>query len=226
MGKLDPVYPKMLEMMQSIEVERLLQWAFRSELPKRKSFARGAPSAWGIVERYAALGVRVSGGASSVEFDPTAVPHGDAFIVADEVARLRASVSVDWKLSKDFLLGHLSPLAPEIDLQIDLSEIELVQHHARQGIAPDWCRHPPKANPVIGVNGKPKVRGTRYGKDRYSEGSHCPLSWGAPTVEGVALARAAYTVWWRSLDRLAKSLNGKMKHHIAAPPAAPAAPWR
>src|ERR1700738_1952834 len=149
-------------MKQPVEIERLLQWTYRSEMPKRKSFPRGAQSAWGIAERYARLHYRVSGGAAAIGFDPSAVPHGDAFIVADEVARLRPSVTVDWKRSRNFLLGDLSPLAAEIDLQINLSEIELVQDHASQGVSPDWCRHQPRPTCIIGKNGKQTVCGTRH----------------------------------------------------------------
>jgi hypothetical protein len=209
-------------MRQSVEIERLLHWAFRSELPKREGFGpRGARSAWQSVESYARLGCRVHSNPSA---SGPAIPQRDALIIADEVAGLRGSVTVD--LRQADLLGLLAPLSEVIaNPRIRLSETDLVEAHARAGVSPDWCRHPPKAMPVIGPNGKPAVEGKRYGKDRYSERACCPLRWGDPTIESIARGRAEYTVWWLSLDRLAKSLNGKLKDHVASPPAALRAPW-
>jgi hypothetical protein len=212
--------------MISIEIERLVQWTYCSELPKRRRFGPGLVSAWQKIERYAELGCRIDRGSLRREFDSASVPSGDAFIVEDEVNKLRPSVTVDWHQSKEFLLGDLSMLAESVELAINFNEIELVQYYARRRISPDWNPGRPKATPSIGPNGKPTLRGTRYGKDRYSEGAHCPLQWGAPTIESISLARATYIVWWRSLDRLAKSLNGRMKHHVVRAPATLAAPWR
>lgn len=207
--------------MQSKEIERLLQWAFCDELPKRKAFGpRGAQSAWQSVESYARLGCRVQ---SSSSASNSMLPHRDALIIADAVAAL-PGVVVD--LRHEALLGGLSALAEVIAApQIKLSAVDLVEVHARSGVSPDWCRHQPRPRAVIGPNGKQTVCGKRYGKDRYSDGAHCPLRWGDPTVESIARARAAYTVWWQSLDGLAKSLDGKLKDHVASAPAALRAPW-
>lgn len=207
-------------MRQSVEIERLLQWAFR-ELPNRAAFGpRGPGSAWQIAESYAQLGCRVDVSPSS----RSAIPHRDALIIADEVAGLRGSLAIDFDQWKAFLLGDLLPLAAEIaNPQISVSEVDLVEVHARTGASPDWCRLPPKASAIIERNGKPKVCGKRYGKDRYIEGAHCPLRW--VDVAGIARARAQYTVWRGALDRLAKSLNGKLKDYAASPPAALPAPW-
>lgn len=85
--------------MQSVEIERLLQWAFCIELPKRTRFGpRGPGSAWRIAESYAQLGCRVDVSPSS----RSAIPHRDALIIADEVAGLRGSLAIDfhqWKAS-------------------------------------------------------------------------------------------------------------------------------
>lgn len=209
--------------MRSVEIERLLQWAFCDELPKREAFGpRGAPSAWQSVENYAKLGCRVQSGSS---VSHSAIPHRDALIIADAVAALPGGVVVD--LSKEeALLGGLSSLAAAIVApQIRLSAADLVEDHARSGVSPDWCRHQPRPMCVIGPNGKQTVFGKRYGKDRYSEGAHCPLRWGDPTIESIARARAIYTIWWQSLDRLSILLNGKLKDHVASAPAALRAPW-
>jgi hypothetical protein len=208
--------------MQSVEIERLLQWAFREELPKRYGFGpRGPQSAWQIAERHARLGCLIQASHSAT---CSAIPHRDALLIADEVAGLRGCVAVDLRL--EHFLGDFAPLADQITTpQISLNEADLVESHARAGVSPNWCRYLPKAAPVIGPNGKQKICGKRYGKDRYSEGAHCPLRWGNPTIESIARARAEYTIWRGSLDRLAKTLNGKLKHYTAAPPAALQAPW-
>jgi hypothetical protein len=78
---------------------------------------------------------------------------------------------------------------------------------------------------AAGTNGKPAVAGTRYGKNRYSTGAHCPLQWAQPTIEGVALARAQYAVWHSALTRLAVSLRGKLRNVAVMPPISIAAPW-
>jgi hypothetical protein len=210
-------------MAQSIEIERFLQWVYRSELPKRATFGpRALQSAWRSIERYSQLGCRVDAGYSTQEWS---APHGDALIVAEEVANLRTRVAVDWPRSKHFLLGDLTAVAPNLDLAVSFDEVELIESYARQAVTPDWFRNQPTPRATIGKNGKPQILGTRHGKDRYSEGTHCPLIWGNPTVEGIAVARATYTVWWRSLDRLAKSLNEKLKQHVVTRPALPVAPW-
>lgn len=221
-GSIDTIQTEQREMGQSVEIERLLQWAFRSELPKRERLGpRSARSAWQSVESYARLGCRVH---SSPSASGPAIPHRDALIIADEVTGLRGSVAVD--LRHPDLLGVLAPLSEEIaDPQISLSEADLVETHARAGVSPDWCRHPPRARPVIGPNGKPVIEGKRYGRDRYSERACCLLRWGDPTIEIIARARAGYIVWWGALNRLVNSLNAKLRNHIALPPAALAEPW-
>ncbi len=206
---------------QSVEIEKLLQWAFRSELPKCESAGpRTAQSAWLSVEGYARLGCRV-------DVSPvlrSAIPHRDALVIADQVAGLRGHLRIDFNQWGQFLLGDLLPLAQGIESpQLGVSEVDLVETHARAGVSPDWCRLPPKAGAVIERNGKPRVCGKRYGKDRYSEGAHCPLLW--VDLTRIARLRAEYTVWRGSLDRLAKSLDGKLKHFSPSPPAALPAPW-
>lgn len=177
-------------------------------------------SAWQVAESFGQLGCRVD----TSPAQRSIIPHRDALIIVDQVAGLLGNVAID--LREETLLGHLAPLAVDIaNPRYSLSEADVVETYARAGVSPDWCRQPPKARPLIRSTGKPAVEGKRYGKDRYSDGANCPLRWGDPTIESIARARAQYSVWWRSLDRLAKSLNGKMKDHVASPPAALASPW-
>ncbi|UGA44062.1 hypothetical protein HU230_0038555 [Bradyrhizobium quebecense] len=206
----------------SVEIERLLQWAFREELPKRAGLGpRGPQSAWQATERYARLGCLIR---TSLSASTSAIPHRDALIIADHVTGLRRSIAINLHEWKAFLLGDLLTLADEIaNPWISVDEVDLIENHSRAGVSPDWHRYPPKAMPEIGANGKQKVYGKRYGKDRYSEGAYCPLQW--INLAGIARARAEYTVWRGSLDRLARSLDGKLRNYVALPPAALPAPW-
>lgn len=214
--------------MRQVEIERLLQWTFCEQMSKRAARQCGVQSAWGAFERHMRLGNvpierrpsrhGASGG------DILSFPDADALIVASEVNMLRANVVVDWSASKASLLGDLVGLAAG-DQLFSFNEIDLVVEHAQCGIPPIWNVGFPKLGPVVLANGKPAVSGSRYGKNRYSEGSRCPLQWAAPTVEGVALARARYAVWHSALTRLAASLHGKLKNIAVTPPVAPAAPW-
>jgi hypothetical protein len=204
---------------------RVLQWTFCDEISKRTVPGLGLKSAWGIVERHLRLGCSIDSSRRGGDAgDILSFPDADAMVVAREVQKLRANVDLDWSASKEFLLGDLAGLAPSEQL-LTFNEIALVVEHPQYGIPPCWNVGSPKIGPVILANGKPAVSGSRHGKNRYSAGSHCPLQWAQPTIEGVVLARARYAVWHAALMRLADSLSGKLKNIAVMPPTACAAPW-
>ena len=99
----------------------------------------------------------------------------------------------------------------------------LVIMHARMGTRPDWHEEPPRAVPVVGERGRPRLIGEIYGKRRYSEGAHCPLRY-EPSPLSIAQARADYVAWWRGLAELVGSLL--LIDHSALPPSASPMPWR
>lgn len=209
--------------MRQVEIERLLQWTFCEQI---KGAARqcGMQSAWGIVERQLRLGCRIQSGSTGAGTATLSFPDADALVVAREVQKLDANVVVDWSVSKGALLGDLVGLAPDEQL-LAFNEIELVVEHAQERAPPIWNVGQPKLSPTVLANGKPAVSGSRYGKDRYSEGSHCSLRWAQPTIEGVAMVRARYVVWHSALTRLAASLQGKLKNIAVMAPVASPAPW-
>lgn len=100
----------------------------------------------------------------------------------------------------------------------------LVVSHARQGTRPRWyagnltCHQTPSRTDP----GRTMIIGECRGKNLYSTGSVCPLTW-RPSPLTIATARADYLAWWRGLAMLAESLV--LAEHVALPPAAPRLPW-
>jgi len=212
--------------MKLVEIERLLQWTFCDQITKRAEPRLGMRNAWDIVERHSRLGCRVqaSQAVPAYRSDILSLPDANALIVAREVEKLSANIVVDWSTSKEALLGHLTGLAPGEQL-LSFNEIEIVIEHAQSKAPPIWNVGLPKLGPVVLANGKAAVSGSRYGKDRYSEGSHCPLQWAQPTIESIAIVRARYAVWHSALTRLASSLGGKLKNVTVMPLTSSPAPW-
>jgi hypothetical protein len=211
--------------MKQVEIERLLRWTFCDQTSKRAVPRYGYQSAWAVIERHLRLGCSIDSSARGYALSEAClIPDSDALVVAREVGKLNSKVVVDWPQSKEFLLGDLAGLAPHEQL-LSFDEIALVVEHAHSGVPPIWNVGFPKNRPIVLANGKPAVAGTRYGKNRYSTGAHCPLQWAQPTIEGVALARARYAVWHSALTRLANSLSEKLRNVAVVPPSSRAAPW-
>jgi len=211
--------------MKQVEIERLLQWTFCDQKSKCAMPGFGYQNSWAIIEQHLRLGCNIDCSARGNGLGEVfAFPDSDALVVAREVDQLNSNVVLDWHQSREFLLGSLAGLAQHEQLLV-FDEIALVIEQAYTGISPIWNVGRPKLRPHILGNGKPAVSGTRYGKDRYSAGAHCPLEWAQPTIEGVALARAKYAVWHSALTRLAHSLKGKLRNISAVPPSSSAAPW-
>ncbi|MBR1187430.1 hypothetical protein [Bradyrhizobium sp. AUGA SZCCT0160] len=211
--------------MKQVEIERLLQWTFCDQKSRRSVPGYGYQNSWAMLERHLRLGCSIdSSPRRDCLGDVSAFPDSDALIVAREVGKLSSNAVVDWRESKKLLLGNLVGLASREQFLV-FDEIALVIEQACTGISPIWNVGLPKVRPSILGNGKPAVTGTRYGKNRYSTGAHCPLEWAQPTIEGVALARARYAVWHSALTRLAGCLSGKLKNIVAVPPISRASPW-
>lgn len=151
--------------------------------------------------------------------------HQDAHIIADAVGRLARTVEIDLARSAHVLLSGLPALGSGNTIALPaFNEFALVTDCAEYGARPTWRFGSSTSQPRIGRNGKPVVVGKRFGSGRYSEGSHCPLSW-TPTVEQIARGRAAYAVWHSALTKLVPILKGKLQEHEAIGPIAPACPW-
>ena len=209
--------------MREIEIERLVQWAYRDELPKRGIGTLA--NRWDNVNDYGERGgVRID---DEPGF-PAAlgVPHLDAVTIEGAVNGLNDQVGLDWREYRELLLGDVIGIAPLED-QLSgrvFSESALVATFARMGETPLWRGQRPLPNAVT-KKGVVMLVGHCEGKDRYSRGSHCLVKY-QPPVEMVAFRRAEYLVWHDGLVRLAGILRAwTLRDYVALPPKAPKLPW-
>lgn len=223
-------------MKKKIDVELLVRWAFREELPKRE--LRASP--WDSVLSY---GLR--GGLAVQNHDPlrpqryawVGDPHPDALTIEIDVARLADSAAVDWDSSKKHLLGDLAVWAngnPLIGL--GFSARALVTMFGRLGTRPDWMPEPPHVERIRHISGGWHVvqhldddGRLIAGRDRsrkLGRGARCPLQL-VPSAAEYAHARAEWSVWHAGLVQLAELLSapGSLVDHQVLPPAVTPAPW-
>jgi len=224
-----------------VDVEKLLQWAYREELPKGYGQGEGGwndPSSISPMFRVADLGTRVDAWSQDPGFPEAlgGIPHPDALIVECVVNRL-GEVGLDWKQSRERLMGHLAPYV-SIDhpamAYLSLNVSALVTIHARMGTRPQWDMGPVKIKRSNGKNGKPIVQyidddgylvdGMTAGR-RYGPEARCPVQLDPPGPD-IAFARAEYFAWRSGLARVKATLDTwKLNQHIAVGPAAAAEPW-
>ncbi len=223
-----------------VDVERLLAWAFREELPKgyRDSMGTGIGSSSSVspMFRLAGLGTTIDESMREPGFpEALGAPHPDAFMIESAVNNL-PDVGMDWRNSRESIMGHLAPYAPLdhpalVNLNFELAG--LVATHARMGSRPIWDLGPVSLHRVTGKNGKPVVQFLEDGKlvngltagRRYGEGARCPLELD-PLGPEIAFARGEYAAWRSGLERVRDSLLRFGLHgHIVTGPIAAAEPW-
>jgi len=219
------------ESRRPVDVEKLLHWAFRDELPKRS-----IEGTWGYemspMFNLVALGTRVDASSSEPGF-PAILGgcHPDAHAVSAAVSDL-GDFELDWPRTRPVVMGDLAALLRDDDptlASLTINRVGLVGMHARMGTRPPW-QGIPLPEPIIGNNGKPVVefvnekgllergrRGRHYGPMPRS-----PLMW-FPDPRDVAFGRIEYSVWHGALVQLAGMLQ--LSERIALPPAAAAKPW-
>lgn len=202
------------------DIESLLQWAYREELPKQ---AVGGLTGW---EKLIYLGTGVDNSHHDYQL-PVALgaPHPDAFLVDHRVRSLPDRIKVDWPGVREAMLGHLACWAPEDDpllCRMQAEPIALVMMHARMGTRPRWDVGPIRPLRVIGKNGKPVVNGVSPGR-RYADGARCPLRLEPPAAE-IACARWEFAVWHAALVALANE-SWNLTSWIPTPLRASVRPW-
>lgn len=99
---------------------------------------------------------------------------------------------------------------------IELCVRETITTHARLGNRPIWDMGDTRVQ-----RSKPALVGRQTGKNRYTEGSACPLELFPPAHE-IARARWEYAVWHQALTTLATINLDEIK---LLAPRAPAQPW-
>jgi hypothetical protein len=222
------------ESRRALDVEKLLQWAFREELPKQS-----IEGTWGYsvspMFRLAALGVAIDNSGEACLPAALGAPHPDAIAIGDKVEQLGPD-AIDWPSSRGNIIDDFLGLVSDNDVSLTALVIHLpglVGMHARMGTRPRVSPSP-QAEPIVGDNGKPVVKfiddkgrlveGRTKGR-HYGSASRCPLRW-FPTPRQVAFERLEYIAWHDALTRLADTINQSgLADHVALPPAAPARPW-
>ncbi len=259
---------------KEMEIENLLLWAFREELPKKQLSVQ--EMCWDSMAISGPFGP-IDEGISVQRYAYVGEPHADARIIEKAVDALPLVV-IDWEESLEAIMGDLCGLVSVNDLTRQTLEerptksgwtdgrrhhensrnppashdlrgksardvllvgsvqvAELVATHARQGTRPKWYSQPATCHPTPSRDpSKALLIGQSGGRNLYSIGSHCPISWGIKRKDDkygdklitpvmIALARADYIGWWRGLSMLAESLV--LAEHVALPPTAPRLPW-
>lgn len=207
-----------------VDVERLLQWAFREELPKKPY---PVSDFWA---RLIELGGRVDEGMAYSDqpgFLCEEPPHPDSLLVSHAVAQLESD-EIDLDVSRETLMGPLACWLPEdqtiLRLSLRFQTRALLTMHAQMGTRPQWDVGEIKPARVIGRNGKPVVHGITPG-GRYSEGAFCPLGLNIDACT-IANARGEYAAWRNGLAKVRTTLEGwKLADFTPTGPAAAPLPW-
>lgn len=236
-----------------VEIERLVQWAYRDELPKRG--IGDVANSWEPVIAFGELLTRVDDEPGFPVF--MGAPHVDALTIERAVQGLADEVTIDWRACRAQLMGDLPMLAAHVEdpfviapadergrdvvlvggnsarvarsgaarLRV-FSQVALVEQYARLGRRPVWDVGVPTPSRILGKNNRPVLNGESKGDGRYSPGACCPLQYTAPTIEQMVFRRAEYLVWREGLVRLAGILRAwLLRDHAPLDPVAPPDPW-
>jgi hypothetical protein len=132
-----------------IDIEKLLQWAMREELPKG---AGVSTSPWELLMRYCALGTRVD--TSPGPSDPLGYvpgePHADAVTIGKAVRALDRVSHFDDEGDVLALFGAWGGIAGDavrMVMQASFNQRALVMTHAVIGNRPSWQFEHPVARP-------------------------------------------------------------------------------
>ncbi len=233
---------------QTMQIETMLQWTYRQELPRRALTV----GQWDSVRSYGERGFVASDGPGAPQrYASVKPPHADALRIEQAVEGLAEDIELDWLTFRDSFMSDLAAIVPAdpfviavdapLAVQVSagraqvqgsqrvrrrvFSKAALVAEHAKMGTHPRWRLGLPRLNRVLSNNGRGMIVGKYRDKGAYNEGSHCPVSWSDPTVAQVALARATYAVWREGLSDLAQSLRGQLATIEPAVPVVPLMPW-
>lgn len=237
-----------------IDIERLLQWALREELPKGSAVAA---SAWDLITQYGMLGTRVQ---TSGQGSPDGLgfvdgsPHDDALIVAAAVRALPTEARFEDRDHVAKLFGEFAPIAGDAISALSVAIFNpraMVISCAALSRRPSWEFEHPAAYPVktvyhdaggavrerVVVHGdvagavvelKPMaLRGRAAMKGLYDIEAmpRCPIAWRDPDLIKIGECRAEYFAWHAALGDLVSQFAGKLEQYEATPSPAQSMPW-
>lgn len=229
-----------------MDIEDVVRWAYRDELPKLAVDNGEFSFLFSIAE----LGIVVD--ESRDPGFPAAMGecHPDALKVQSAVEALKrfadAPIEADLELGRDFAATMeeervaMRRAFGQIDLLI-ASMARMPQSKSR----PTWRERPIMAA-VTGARGKPlvlkwdAVRTPKFGggescavmlvpapsegQSYYPLGAHCPLRY-EEEPQDILNERADYLAWWAGLNALADELFAELETIAPLPPSAPQKPW-
>lgn len=210
------------------DIENLLVWTYRDELPKRMT-----SSAEGIWDRIGyGRDQNASHTTAAQRYPHFGLPHPDAERIEKAVDALRP-VGMHWMQRRAELMPDHLALLEEHMRERDWLCVEtvpvavLVRHHAIMGTRPAWGDESPVPNrtqPARGPATAGAVVGEYGGHGRWKAGAYCPLRWSPSPIE-IVRKRAMYAAWRSALDSLVGALRGRLSEHEAGPAEAPRQPW-
>lgn len=236
-------------MKRKVEIEKLLHWAVRDELPKGRAVSA---SPWDVITQFGTLGTVVQTGGYGDGFGfVSGEPHDDALIVAQavrELAQVAHFADIEEVLP---LFGEIAGIAGEAPRLIVGSVFDpqrLVVSYATLGTRPKWQFEQPVPYQMFAPTLKGRPRPIVYGIDdcgdrveiRKNEGRarkrdgeytlkmgpHSPINWHDPSPLHIGECRAEWVTWRRALDMLVEALAGKLATIEVQPSALPLMPWR
>lgn len=101
---------------RQIEVEKLLQWAYRDELSKRATSS--AEGIWDQIEEYGRGGINPDPGHGAAQrYSHFGLPHPDAEAIERAVSGLEDG-QIDWASESEAIMGHLLGIADTRPLSV------------------------------------------------------------------------------------------------------------
>jgi hypothetical protein len=246
----------MTDQRRQIEVEALLQWAYRDELPKK--YMSSAEGIWATIEELGHNGGVDVGHGAAQRYPHYGLPHPDAIAIERAVSSL-PDYPLDWQSEAADLLGPLIALImpwcgpgrpvqrfsvaswqygatkvrqrlapPRGVLGPVVSPAALVTMHAKMGTRPDWFNDWPKPEKVLADRGgQPKL----IGKFRRGEGKIPIYEDGSYNL--IEWCPSPITIAQDRADYVAwyrglryLASTLNLVGHIVLPPTAPEFPWR
>lgn len=229
------------------DIEKLVQWALREELPKGRAVSS---SPWELISRYAELGtiVQQGGWRDGLGYVPGA-PHEDAERVGAAIRSIDSAARFADRDEVLPLFGEFAAIsgdAPDAILRSTFNPMALVINHAVMGTRPKWqFEAPTPAQQFLPTAGRPRamVHGTdadgdivyleprrgasvqRYGLYDLATSPRSPLLWRDPSPLKIAEARAEWFCWHRALAWLVDVLRDQLVEFDPVMPAIMPLPW-
>lgn len=229
-------------MKEQIDIERLLEWAYREHcIDRQVSLLKPvgpSRSVSGNLGQYVELGTRVDNSGAALKAQGLKLPD-DAMIVHDAVLAA-GEMWIEWKRDDEVMIWDRAsaaaasqqiekvdgqwlrrPITPNgrvaaFGVRVEqAATVALLIVNAKNGARPDWFEgwSAPEGRAVK----QDRLPTDRWGRKRKASDR--------ASVEDVMHGRAIYAVWRASLAVLAVELDGALQRWAVTGPVAPEFPW-